>query len=103
MKVVVELQILETIKLYGSTKKLIEKSLEVFEGVDNHYQQKYEVLNTFTLNKSCAYLSNVEPSNLVFLKTSYTEFEEIIKIFTDQNRRLLEIEDKVNQINFIVY
>ena len=28
--------------------------------VDNQYQQKYEVLQTFTPNKSYAYLLNVE-------------------------------------------
>ena len=39
---------------------------------------------------------NVEPSNLVFLKTYNSEFDEIITTFTDQNGRLLEIEDKVN-------
>ena len=47
-------------------------------------------------NKSYAYLLNVEPSNLVFLKTYNTKFDEIIITFTDQNSRLLEIEDKVN-------
>ena len=39
---------------------------------------------------------NVEPSNLVFLETYKTEFDEIIKTFTDQNGRPLEIEDKVD-------
>ena len=29
-------------------------------------------------NKSYGYLLNIGPSNLVFLKTSYTEFNEII-------------------------
>ena len=98
-------------KLFGSTKKLIDKtkngekviSLEVVEVVlvqcnlvDNQYQQKSEVLYTFTPNKSYAYLLNVEPSNLVFLKTYNTEFDEIIIKFTNQNGRPLEIEDKVN-------
>ena len=56
-------------KLFGSTKKLIGKtkngenmpSLEVVEGalvqcnlVDNQYQQKFEGLSIFTLNKSYA-------------------------------------------------
>ena len=89
--------------IWQQKKKLIEKSLEVFEVVDSQYQQKSEVSNTFTPNKSYAYLSNVEPSNLVFLKISNTGFEEIIIIFTDQNGRLVEIEDKVNQIAFIAY
>ena len=66
-----ELQTPKTIKLFDSTKKLIEKtkneenvpSLEVLEVVlvqynlvDHQYQQKYEVLYTFTSNKSYAYL-----------------------------------------------
>ena len=79
----VELQTPETMKLFGSTKKLIGKtksgekvrSLEVVEVVlvqcnlvNNQYQQKSEVLYTFTPNKSYTYLLNVGPSNLVFLK-----------------------------------
>ena len=106
-----ELQNPETMKLFGSTKKLIDKtqngekvrSLEVVEVVlvqcnlvDNHYQQKSELLYTFTRNKSYTYLLNVEPSNLVFFKIYNTEFNEIIITFTDQNGRPIEIEDKVN-------
>ena len=106
-----QLQAPETVKLFGSTKKLIDKikneekvpSLEVAELllvqcnlVDNQYQQKSEVLYTFTRSKSYASLLNVEPSNLVFLRTYNTEFDEIIKTFTDQNGRPLEIEYKVN-------
>ena len=47
-------------------------------------------------NKSYAYLLNIDASDLVFLKTYNTEFDEIIKTFTDQNGRFLGIEDKVN-------
>ena len=61
--------------------------------VDSQYQQKYEVLYTFMTNKSFAYLLNVEPSTLVFLKTSNTEFDITT---SDQNGRLSETEDKVN-------
>ena len=61
---------------------------------DNQYQQKFEVLYTFIPNKFYAYLLNVEPSNLVFLKTYSTEFDDIIITFTDQNGRPLEIVDK---------
>ena len=107
----VELETPETMKLFGSTKKLIDEtkygekipSLEVVKVVlvqcnlvDNRYQQKSEVLYTFTPSKSYGYLLNVEPSNLMFLKTYNTEFDEIIIIFTDQNGRPLEIKDKVN-------
>ena len=106
-----ELQTSETMKLFGSTKKPIDKtkigenlpSLEVAEVVlvlcnlvDNQYQQKPEVLYTLMPNKYYAYLLNVEPRNLVFLKTYNTDFDDIIITFTDQNGRPLEIEDKVN-------
>ena len=64
--------------------------------INNQYQQNSEVLYIFTPNKSNADLLNVEPSNLVFLKTFNTEFDEIIITFSDQNGRSLEIENKVN-------
>ena len=101
----------ETMRSFDSTKKLIVKtkngenvpSLEAVEVVlsqsnlvDDQYQQKSEVLYTFTPNKSYAYLLNAEPSNLVFLKTYNTEFHEIIITVTVQNGRPLEIEDELN-------
>ena len=46
--------------------------------------------------KSYVYLLNVKPSNLVFLKAYNTEFDDIVITFTDENSKLLEIEDKVN-------
>ena len=67
-----------------------------FNLVGYQYQQKTEVLYTFTPNKSYVNFLNVEPSNLVFLKTYYAEFDEIIITFTGQNGRLLEIENKAN-------
>ena len=78
-------------KLFGSTKKLIDKTemrekvpsfavvelvLDQCNLVNNQYQQKTEALYTFTPNKSYAYLLNVEPSNLVFSKPNNTEFDE---------------------------
>ena len=76
-------------------------SLEVFEVVLVQCnlvwnQQKSEILYTFTPNKSYAYLLNIEPKNLVFLKIYTTDFDETILTFTDQNGRSLKIEDKVN-------
>ena len=97
--------------LFGSRKNLIDKikngrnvpSFEVVQVVlvqcslvDNQYQQKSEVLYTFTPNKSYSYLLNVEPSNLVFWETYNTEVDEIIITCTSQHGRLLEKEDKVN-------
>ena len=98
-------------KLFGSTKKLIDKtkngekvrSLEAVgivlvqcDLVDDQYQQNSKVLSTFTPNKSYACLLNAELTNLVFLKAFNTEFDEIIITFTDKNFRPLGIEDKVN-------
>ena len=110
-----ELQTSETMKLFDSTKKLIDEtknrenvpSLEVVEVVlvqcnlvDNQYQQKSEIY-TFTLYKSYAYLLNIESSNLLFLKTCNIEFDEIIITFADENGGPLEIEDKVN-LTFLI-
>ena len=111
-----ELQTPETTKLFGSTKKLIDKtkdgesvpSIEVVEVVlvlcnlvDNQYQEKPVVIYAFMPNKSYAYLLNLESGNSVVLKTYNTEFDKIIITFTGQNGRPLEIEDKVNLILFI--
>ena len=106
-----ELQTPETMKSFDSKQKLIDKtengknvqSFEVVEVVlvqcnlvDNQYQQKSEVLYTFTPNKSYGYLLNIEQNNFVFLATRNTDFDDIIITFTDQNGRSLEIEDKAN-------
>ena len=37
-----------------------------------------------------------KPSNLVFLESYNTEFDEVIATFTDQNGRPLKVEEKVN-------
>ena len=99
-----ELKWPETIKLFVSTKKLTDKTkdgekvrnLEVVEVVlvqcnlvDNQYQQKFEVLYTFTPNKSYSSLLNVGPSNLVLLKTYNTEFDAVITKFLNGNGRPL--------------
>ena len=106
-----ELQTPETMKLFGRSKKLIDKTkngkntpnFENFEIVlvqhnlvDNQYQQKSEVWHTFKSNKSRAYLLNVEPSILVFSKTNNTELDDFIITFTNQNGRPLGIKGKVS-------
>ena len=53
---------------------LVEVVLVQCNLVDNQYQEKSEVLYTFTPNHSYDYLLNVEPNNLVFLKTCNTDF-----------------------------
>ena len=89
-------------KLFGSAKKLMEKTKngenvpisEVIKVVlvqrnigQHQYQEKSEVLYTFMPNKSFEYLLNVELSNLVF----DTVFDYITITLTDQHGRLLEI------------
>ena len=75
---------------------MVEVDLIQWNLVDDHYQQRYEVLYTFRPNKSYVYLLNIESSKLLLLKNFSTEFDEIIITFTDQKSRALEIEDKVN-------
>ena len=81
--------------------KVVEVVLVECNLVYNQYQQMSEVLYTFTLNKSYAYLLNIELRNLVLLKTYDIEFDEIIEKFTDRNSRPLEIKTKVDLILFI--
>ena len=50
---------------------------------DNQYQQKYNILCTTAHNKSYACLLNVQPSNLMFLKTYNTMLPDIIITFTN--------------------
>ena len=69
--------------------EVVEVALVQYNLVDNHYQQKFEVLYTFTANKSYAYLLNVEPSNLEFLKPYNSKFDEFIITSADQNGRPL--------------
>ena len=58
-----------------SSLQVVEVFLVQCNLVDDQYQQKSEVVCAFTPNKSYAYLLNVEPSNLVFLKTFNTVFD----------------------------
>ena len=51
-----------------SSLEVVEVVLVQHNLVDIQYQQKSEVLYTFTHNESYAYLLNVEPRNLVFWK-----------------------------------
>ena len=98
----------ETMKLFGSTKSKINKNengknvphLEITEVVlvhcnivNNDYQQDSRVLYIFVPNKSFGKLLDISPKNFIFLKTFDSEFSYIEVWFTDQNSKLLEIED----------
>ena len=98
-------------KLLGSTENKINKDkncenelhLEITEVVlvhcnivNNDYQQDSRVLYTFVPNKSFGGLLEISPRNHIFLKTFNSEYDEIIRWFTDQNSQPLEIEDRIN-------
>ena len=97
--------------LLGSTENKITKDkngenvphLEITEVVlvhcnivNNDYQQDSRVLYTFVPNKPFGSLLEISPANHIFLKTFDSEYNEIDVWFTDQNSKLLEIEDKIN-------
>ena len=101
-----ELLMLETMKLHGTTKSKITKDengenmphlefteviLIHFNVVNNDYQQDSRVLHTFVHNKSFGQL-NISPSNFIFLKTFNSEFSYIEVRFTDQNSKPLELK-----------
>ena len=98
-------------KLLGSTKNKIAKDkngenvphLEITEVVlvhcnivNNDYQQDSRVLYTFVPNKPFGALLDICPTNHIFLKAFNSEYNEIEVLFTDQNRKPLEIEDRIN-------
>ena len=101
----------ETLKLLRSTENKITKDkngenvphLEITEVllvhcniVNNNYQQDSGVLYTFVPNKSFGSVLDISPSDHIFLKTFYSEYDEIVVWFTDQNSQSLEIEDRIN-------
>ena len=64
--------------------------------VNNNYQQNSRILYTFVPNKPFGSLLEILPPNHMFLKTVNSEFQEVKVWFTDQNRKPLEVEDKIN-------
>ena len=63
---------------------------------NNDYQQDSPVLYTFFSNKLFGSLSEISPTNHIFLKTFNSEYDEIKVWFTDQNSQPLEIEYRIN-------
>ena len=101
----------ETMKLLGSTEKVVDKdkngenvrkieSVEVVlvhcNLVKNDYQHTSKVLFTFVLNKEFGQLINISPHSLTMMNTVNTEFSSVEVWFTDQASKALEIEDNVN-------
>ena len=54
------------------------------------------MLYKFVLNKPFGSLLEISPKIHIFLKTFNSKFQEIKRWFTDQNSKLLEVEDKTN-------
>ena len=101
----------ETMTLLGSNKNKTNKDkndenvsyLEITEVVLMHcnivnddYQQDSRVLFTFVPNKAFGQLLNISPKDFIFLETFVSDFGCIKGWFTDQNFKLLEIEDKIS-------
>ena len=64
--------------------------------LNNSYQQSSKLLFTFVPNKQYSQLISILPHSLMMLKTINAEFSQIEIWFTDQNNKVLEIEDNVN-------
>ena len=113
IKTVYYLEILtpETMKLLGNTKSKTTKDkngknvphLEITQVVlihcnivNNDYQQDLRVIHAFVPNKSFDQLLDISPKNIIFLKPFDSEFSHIEVWFTDQNFKLLVVEDKIN-------
>ena len=101
----------ETMKLLGSTNKVVDKdengenipkleSVEVVlvhcNLVKNDYQHASKVLFSFVPNKQLAQLLNISPHDFTMMNTVNTEFPSVEVWFTDQSSKALEIEDNVN-------
>ena len=101
----------EAMKLLGSTKNKITEDknsenvphLEITEIlllhcniVNNDYLQDSRVRYTFVPNKPFGSLLEISQIKHIFLKTFNSEYDEIKVWFTDQNRKPLEIEDRIN-------
>ena len=100
----------ETMKLLGSTNKVVDKdknsenvpkleSVEVVlvhcNLVKNDYQHASKVLFSFAPNKQFGQLLNISPHVFTMMNTVNTEFRSVEVWFTDQSSKALEIEDNV--------
>ena len=101
----------ETMRLLGSTKKVVDKdkngenlpkleSVEVISVhcnlVKNDYQHSPKVLFGFVPNKQFGQLINISPNSLTMINTVNIECSYVEVWFTDQVSKALEIEDSLN-------
>ena len=105
-----ELLTLETMKLLGNTKKVVDKNkdgenvpkLESVEVVlvhcnlvKNDYQHA-KVIFSFVPNKKLGQLVNISPHVFTMMNTINTEFSSVEVWLTDHSSKPLEIESNVN-------
>ena len=64
--------------------------------VNNNFQQDSRALFAFASNKSFSQLLDISPKSLIFLTTFNSEFSYIEVWITDQNSKLLEIDNKIS-------
>ena len=64
--------------------------------VKNDYQQNSRVWYKFVPNKLFGQLLDISPKKIIFLKIFNSGFSSVEVLFTDQNSKTLEIEDKIN-------
>ena len=64
--------------------------------VNNDYQEYSSVLYAFIPSKLFGQLLDISPKSFMFLKSFDSEFSYNGVWFTDQNSKLLEIDDKIN-------
>ena len=98
----------ETMKLLGSTKKVVDKDKNVSKLesvkvilvhcnlVKNDYRHTSKVLFTFVPNKEFGQLLNISPHVFTMMNTINIEFYSVEVWYTDQFNKALEIEDNVN-------
>ena len=101
----------ETMKLFGSTKKVVDKdkngeNLPKLKFVDvalvhcnlvkNNYQHASKVSLSFVPNKKFGQLLNISPHIFTMMNTINKEFSSVEVWFTDQSSKAFEIEDNVN-------
>ena len=79
-----------------SHSKIAEVVLVPCNIVNNDYQQDSRVFYKFVPNKSFGQLLDISPKKFMFLRTFDLELSYIEAWFSDQNSKLLEIEDKTN-------
>ena len=77
----------------NSILKFTEVVLVYCNIVNNDYQKDSRVSQTFVPNKPFGSLLEIFPTNNIFLKTFYLEYDENKVWFTDENSQSLEIED----------